>query len=755
MLSVLAREGDPSPAIALAVVTEGGLSVATALSAVVESRLEQAGFAHLEAQASWDGYRLTALLPDPGSVTPFVAALRDALLTPLSPGSVEMSRAAERLATLDKQPFAEAEGESFWRCTGDPVRFASDARLDLSKSEGVAQLESFRQRSHLASRLSLGVVGQRAVGDEVTRAIASSARWPDGPGPREAEREPADLRVAVVEGRDGARARIAFRVSDAARAKLVAERVSDPTGLLATRLGSLGSAWRITEITAAARARGGCLAVTAEPVIPLPESLVEASSLRAASLLLQELRAELGDATTPPEARDPWRSAIDASDPREASALAAWWAFSARGRGGEIEARPSILAELPPGPDRDREARRSRFATALKSSETPARDLVIEPRVRVERGQNRLWLLVASPCPSAESSADSGLTALAILSAAAAGSRDGVSLEPWLSPEGAGLLAHAAPRPGESPWDLAARVAREAARALATSTHDPAGFASARAILLTKLAAQGPALEVAAKALSPTHPSWISPLGTWNAATRLGSEAAALRAHALASGPLEIAVLADHHAEQGEIAARTVERWLSRGSEPPRSCPSRASRPEPTPGLFEVELGPGAAFSRALLAFPLSGSSEREQGAWLAAGLEGAEGWLAQSLRSLPNAQATARILGGGLASALLIEVRAKDELIEDAIAQVRGLLLRISSGAIAAEDLDRARRHRSQAHLESSLDPRRRIVDLFLGRGPLPPQPRLEEIQTFAKEALRDDKAILVLARPRSLVLK
>lgn len=753
-LTVLAREGDPSAAVALAVLTDGGPSSATALGAIVESRLEQAGFRFVDSEASRDGYRLTALLPDRGLAAPFVATLRDALLTPLSPGSPELAFARDRLAALPRQPISDPALDPLARCSGEPTLLADDARLDLATPQGLAQLEGLRRASHLASRLSLGVVGPRQVGDEVTEALASTSRWPDGAWPKDADlRGTADWEASLAKG-ETSRVKLALRVGDAAVAKAVAERAGDPAGLLATRLASLGSGWRMAEVSATARARGGCVSLTAEPTTPLPDSLAEAMAARAASILLTELREELEEAARFSGARDPWRAAIDASDPREAASLAAFWSLSTRGRDREPSARTSIVAELPSSAMEAKGSEPgsadSRFTTNLKALVEAPRDLTLLPKLRVERGQNRLWLLVASPCGlSAESSSDAGLTALAMFSAAAGGERNGVVLEPWVSAEGAGLLAHAAPDPSESPSDLATRVAREAARALAASTHAPAGFARARAILLSKVASRGPAFETAAEALAPGRPSQLLPLGTWSALPRLGAEAAALRAHALISGPLDMAILADYDAQQGETAARILERWLSRGTARPRSCPLPSPHPEPSPGLVEVELPQTAVSARAILAFPLSGPAQRERAAWLVSGFEGKEGFLAQSLRSLGKVTATARLQGGKLASALVIELRAPDEDLDDAVAQLRALMQRLSSGAITTEDLARALRHRNESSLQASLDPRRRIVDLFLDRQ-FPAPPKLEDLQAFAKEALRDDKAILVLARPR-----
>src|SRR5690606_14392132 len=94
---------------------------------------------------------------------------------------------------------------------------------------------------------------------------------------------------------------------------------------------------------------------------------------------------------------------------------------------------------------------------------------VIEGRVRVERGQGEVWVLVASPCGTdAETDADAGLTALFVAAAAEnAKSSPDARVEPWMTADGAGLLVHGPWIPGETPEAHARRLADVAARSFA------------------------------------------------------------------------------------------------------------------------------------------------------------------------------------------------------------------------------------------------------------------------------------------------
>lgn len=750
----IAREGDPSPALALAVLTEGGEQAAIALATIVESRLEQAGLGPVMVEADQDGYRLRALVPGPREAAMLVDALRAALLAQLVPGSKELARATERLELHHRRLALLPKSASIASC-GDR---AAESRLDPSTPQGFAALEGARRASHVASRLSLGAVGPRAIGDAALAAVDRGGAWPDGPLPRESW--PAEDESEVTLRDSGAlRVHLALRVGDAGAAMIAAERAGDPASVLAARLSALSSPFRLVEVVATARARGGCLTAIIEADKPLAEAMAETHAARAAWVLRQELSEELREVARRPVA-SPFQRALDATDPREAAALSAWWSLAARGTDLNRPARASIVAEIPSASaaSTDASLRTKRLADALASTERHPEARVVEPVVRVERGQNRLWLLVASPCGlGSESSADAGITALSLLQATAGGdARDGVALEPWISTDGVGLLAHAERRPGESPRDLAGRVAREAARALAGSARDSSRFSEARGILLARLADsrndEGLAFEAAAEALSPSHPSWIAPFGTWPSVTKLGPEAAALRREALRAGPLRVAVLADSSLDQGDVVARTLDRWLARTPEAPRTCPTSSLRQEPRSGMIQLELAPGATSSRALLAWPTHASATEHRSAMLlTAALEGPEGWLAQALRSIPKASAKARLVGGQRASALVVDLRAPEDALDDAVAQLRALAKRLAEGALAATDLERAEAALKNAELESSLDPRRRIVDLFAGReSSAASTPSLDAWRAFTKSTLAEEKAVLVVARPK-----
>ena len=161
---------------------------------------------------------------------------------------------------------------------------------------------------------------------------------------------------------------------------------------------------------------------------------------------------------------------------------------------------------LPPAADVSAARFQAAFAQSLAAAPT-----VAERRVAVERGQGEVWVLLASPCGVAEEGVgDAGLGATAVIAAIEAHRNDSdAAIEPWITSDGIGVLAHASFRDDhETPIELARRVADAAARALAAPVLTTEIAAAARATTLDLLArAAGPeagALTTFAPALVPS-----------------------------------------------------------------------------------------------------------------------------------------------------------------------------------------------------------------------------------------------------------
>src|SRR5204863_9404204 len=83
---------------------------------------------------------------------------------------------------------------------------------------------------------------------------------------------------------------------------------------------------------------------------------------------------------------------------------------------------------------------------ALARAEADLASSVLESRNRTEPGQGTVWVLLASPCGTlSEGMTDAGVSALFVTAASksASKSNEDIALEPWIAPDGIGILGHA------------------------------------------------------------------------------------------------------------------------------------------------------------------------------------------------------------------------------------------------------------------------------------------------------------------------
>src|SRR5690606_32490877 len=133
----------------------------------------------------------------------------------------------------------------------------------------------------------------------------------------------------------------------------------------------------------------------------------------------------------------------------------------------------------------DEEALAASYSKAV-NAKPPVLAPVASRRARTERGQGQLWMMIGSPCAMRhEGEWDAGVTATAVTAAAAESADPAVSIEPWVSADGVGIIAHGAVLDAEeTPDALARRVARAAAHAYASLPRDAGAFARAQHIAL-------------------------------------------------------------------------------------------------------------------------------------------------------------------------------------------------------------------------------------------------------------------------------
>jgi hypothetical protein len=763
-LSVVARDGDARGAIAIAVVTQGvapdrGGLVGVALAALVQQRLAASGI-DATAVGGWDGWRVRALVASPAEATATFAAMRSAILTPVSDAEPALGAVAQRSTALAAGPRATGALLEVVRCTGEARASGADG------PPSATELEAWRAASSGFGRVAVGVAGAESLADAVAQSLRRGGPWPRGQPLQPSPASAAEPRAFVYDASgdiDPGAARIVLmaRTPSAERAAAAASLLGDPRGPFSSRLAALDAPARLRSVTATAHVDGGCLAATLD--LDARGLSVDAAGriATAASLARQEVVVELADVAPEP---DLGRSlSMRAADPRDAAERAAWWALAGQGLGPSDEASEiALLVGLATAKDAAQPAAfarndeiRSEMDRATLAWHVP----VVEARTRIERGQGEVWVLLASPCgTSTESSVDAGLDAAVALAATfqSAEMAGDAQAEPYVSPEGVGVLVHGAIHPGEAAAAQARRLADLAARPFAGEGPSPAQFTRARTLLLMRASdVEGRAMDALASALSPGHPSWVLPVGTAMGLASASDDALKMRAGALRSGPLRVAVLANVDAVQADAAIRAVDRWVARRPGESRTCPAVALPSTPRPGTYAVDRPPGA-LSEAILALglPPHNQDALASATWLAAALDGRDGLLARSLGSSADGGRggepiwSAGVIGAPLAPAFTIRLRAPDGAIDAAVGQARALLERLRLEGPKADDWSRASSAISRARLAAMLQPRERLVDLWLSQ-PEPPSPSLDAMRAFAASYLHDDALLVMAARP------
>jgi len=728
VVTTVVRGGDPLAAVAASVLTDGDGIASTALAALVEARLRDAGVTTAQSRADRDGYRVFALVASPEEAATVVRRLHEALASPVVASAATTGLVALRLSALRARPLDSPALLPVVQCTGELGALPTDPWFDPRTPDGLARLEQVRKLSHVRERISLAAVGTQAVADAFVRQVIDGPVWTSGAPPADPwpDQDRVDAYAEPATPDAPARLHLAIRMRDAFTATTVAERAASQDSPLLARLAAT-SGWQLARISATVRPRGACLGVVLDRKHDGPGPAIEVDAARTAALVVNELDNSFTEVRA--DGSVAGRQVLRASDPREAASLAAWWSLTSRLEPGPdrvaiaLGLPPPKLAPSAPADTIDTLVTTSaqRFAASYRNAHAAWDRRVVEARVRVEPGQGELWVLAASPCGVlAESETDAGLTALAAVAASQSGVlADDVTLEPWVAQDGVGIVAHAAPRHGEGPHSLARRVADAAAHALIHQRITEGELSRARSAVLTLTDtsdAPFPAiLGSLARVLSPNHPSWFVPFGLRGSVVEASAAAVDLRWAALSDGPVRVAVLANVDAKQGDTAIRALDRWMVRADGPPRACTSVA--PFAAPEAQHVTVDSLGNPPRAMLgvAVPVPDTASTTMLDLVAAALNGEDGWLARTLASFGGrVQASARTAGGPHMSALVIDIRGPDRSLDPAVSQVRAALDRLAQGAATADDLARGTAWLARQDREASLDPRTRLVAVW-----------------------------------------
>jgi hypothetical protein len=208
-------------------------------------------------------------------------------------------------------------------------------------------------------------------------------------------------------------------------------------------------------------------------------------------------------------------------------------------------------------------------------------------------------------------------------------------------------------------------------------------------------------------------------------------------------------VLANGDTGQAEALGLELERWLRPLRGDAAHCPSHG-HPVGSGGEQTLALaGDDAEGSYVAVPFPAydKRTPVEAQAALLLLNRSG--GWLDQALNEL-SASATALLVGGPDAAALIVEVVATESQRAPAVERLRGLFERLATGKIAASDADFARRELERSDMEL-FDPRRRVIATWRGLPARAERPVLDAARlTQWLATLRRSGAVVVNVAPR-----
>lgn len=732
-LTLVEREGDPQSGLALAVRVGDEASAALGLAMLVEERLRAAGLESVVSQASPSGFITYALAKSKEAVWRFVDAGSSALLA--SPSPDEGIRVAARVNSASVRSSASPSEGALARCSGE-LMVNRGERVQVVGNELSSWLEGISP-----SDVAFAVVGPSSALGAAEASVRALPAWP-----RTTSRV---LATSVLEDVFGVSPGIpgvlglSVAVSNIAprRAIAAAERLADSDALLAVRLGAAFPSWQVGRVASNIGGFGACLRVDLQSkgVGPAAPGAVARSASHALSEIEQTLSSlEPGS----------WvlaKQVLAMEGPHQAAAVAAWQALHTEvQRPAKAQRIVHFAGELAPGlPEHE-------FAELM--AESAVAPDAVERRRGVELGQGKFWMLLATPCgTSTENAATAGTLSLALHATASAfNGRDGVSLEPWLSVDAMGIIAHADVRDSEeAPADQARRVAEALARALLSSGPPPELVAQSREALMTGLGdGPTPALSLALRQISGNHPSWLEPRGTWATLSAISARTAQLERESFLRGKLRLATLGNHDIEQVQSAEGRLLELLSSAEAGSGECPARAL-PSAVPGRYRIE-AVGRSDAEALLAIPLPTEEAglSPESLWTEILMNRAGGWLSQALhRPGLVSTARARVLGGSGAAALLIEVHAIEGKRDEAVAQVRGLLARLRAGAATAADVRTASEYLERREAQRQLDPRGRLIDVWSGerrRGG-----DLASLRALHRAAFEAGREVVILADP------
>ena len=569
-IQMLRRKGDPWDALGIAVFTGGSSQKSVVLSALFTARLRKLNLSTV-ARVTSSAVLLVIQVPREQSVKELLRQIHHVLHDKVSAAEIPSLDLLTQLTQL-KKLLAEERSE-VGQCEAQ-LGAEGPEHWSIPKADAwPSWVEDMRVRAVVASHVGISAVGSGPLVDDVRSLHELS--WLAGK-PLDDSWDPG-MRASVVQSEAARELRVALRVSDSERALAAGRALRETDHPLLHRLRGHSGRFSVSDVRVTLRPAGACLSVTLgiEGSTPALEQVASAGLLVA-----EELHAATSQSLTQEE------RSLALVEPRtavEAAALAAWSAVRSPVTGAGA-------AQLIEYSDRGSQVPSSAELTRqISAIEQSWQKRTLPLLTRDETGQAELYVLLASSCGTrGEIPELSGLRALTVSALADQFSEQrGVTLVPFVSPSGVGLIAHSARLSGESHLEQAARVGRVLAGAFSGSAVDGREIARARSAQLLRVGGD-PGLSLVHSVFGGDQQSLLEPYGNDNALSVISTADVERSREQLAQEPLRLAVLSNAGADQAKTVQAAIERWLASERQHPAPC-ARAELSPAAPGQWTVE----------------------------------------------------------------------------------------------------------------------------------------------------------------------
>lgn len=695
----LVRGGDPASALVLRIGTgEESLEATADLAAVLSTRLPDA-----------------EVVPDLGGLT---------ISMPVS-GAAQLRAGATRIDAAVRRRIgrAEIEGATFQK---ERTRFARVLAYQASHSDrayclGQADpsttndLERFRQKCFQSELARWSVVGAREIVEAAESELRGLPTWPSSEAATTVWPSRNITQLNSLGGRSP-RIDITLRMPEASRCLAISRQLRSPSNQLVELLSALPTAMRLERVVAMPLSQGGYLGLSITPESEFTTSTLD-DLLFASRLAINELQRL---ASTPTDPAAAILAILDESDPRSAARLASLVSLSIDARSQPVRFRVEVDPGVETSPTSEQ-----RDTLASLAAHSP-RDPNLALLQAVERGQGQVHALLASPCATWDESAKLvGVTGF-LMRVLAGRYHDvrGTVIEPWVTSNGVGLMAHAGRESiAETPTQHAARVGDVLGRVLATMRIDPQDVWRTRTELLSTLGpGSRPALWRTILAFSPQQPGPLLPDGTFSSVEAISISDLRDRRTRLMRLPWRLAVLANEDEHQAESLRQATMHWLSLVRQDSGKCPSWQEPATLMQGEIRHQSKDPDANDAAItmaLSLPAGDGLDDLHSTLLVWLLNRPTGWLSERLRSLNVVGSVeARIVGGTKRRGLVIAVGALPSAVDSAVSGIRTLFEDLGTGRIPQDAaFERVISEMGRAERDHRFAPRVRLEDLWLGR--------------------------------------